>query len=62
VLTNQQIGAVLVRGAAGKMLGITSERDIVRCLVREGGVCLEKTAAQVMTRVLQTVGPTTTTD
>jgi CBS domain-containing protein len=56
------IGAVLVRDAAGQLLGIVSERDIVRCLARLGAGCLDMTAAQLMTRVLRTVTPTTTAD
>ncbi len=61
-LTNRHIGAVLVRGESGQILGIVSERDIVRCLATEGHACLEKTAAHIMTRVLHTVTPTTSTD
>jgi CBS domain-containing protein len=61
-LTDRRIGAVLVRDVPGKLLGIVSERDIVRCLANEGQACLEKTAAQIMTRVLHTVTPTTSTD
>jgi CBS domain-containing protein len=61
-LANRHIGAVLVRDEAGLVLGIVSERDIVRCLAREGHACLEKTAAHVMTRVLHTVSPTTSTN
>jgi CBS domain-containing protein len=61
-LTDRRIGAVLVRDPTGKLVGIVSERDIVRCLANEGQACMEKTAAQVMTRVLHTVTPTTSTD
>jgi CBS domain-containing protein len=61
-LAEWRIGAVLVRDTAGQMLGIVSERDIVRCLAREGAACLEMSAAQLMTRLLHTVTPTTTTD
>ena len=61
-LAEQRIGAVLVRDAAGQMLGIVSERDIVRSLARDGAACLEMTAAQLMTRVLHTVTPATATD
>jgi CBS domain-containing protein len=61
-LTDRRIGAVLVRDPTGKLVGIVSERDIVRCLANEGQACMEKTAAQVMTRVLHTVTLTTSTD
>jgi CBS domain-containing protein len=60
VLAQRRIGAVLVRDAANQLLGIVSERDIVRCLAREGAGTLEMTAAQLMTSVLHTVTPTTT--
>lgn len=60
-LAEFRIGAVLVRDSAGQLLGIVSERDIVRCLAREGAACLEMTAAQLMTRLLHTVTPATTT-
>ncbi len=61
-LAEWRIGAVLVRDAAGQLMGIVSERDIVRCLAREGAACLEMTAAQLMTRELHTVAPSTSTD
>ena len=60
VLAQRRIGAVLVRDAANQLLGIVSERDVVRCLAREGATTLEMTAAQLMTSVLHTVTPTTT--
>jgi CBS domain-containing protein len=61
-LAEWRIGAVLVRDAAQQLLGIVSERDIVRCLAREGAACLDMTAAQLMTRVLHTVSPQATTE
>ena len=60
VLAEHRIGAVLVRDAANQLLGIVSERDIVRSLAREGAATLDMTAAQLMTSVLHTVTPTTT--
>ena len=35
-LTERRIGAALVRDAAGRMLGIISERDIVRGMAQQG--------------------------
>jgi len=61
-LAEWRIGAVLVRDTADQLLGIVSERDIVRCLAREGAACLEMSAAQLMTRLLHTVTSSTTTD
>ena len=60
-LAEWRIGAVLVRDAAGHLMGIVSERDIVRCLAREATDCLDMTAAQLMTTVLHTVTPASST-
>ena len=60
-LAEHRIGAVLVRDTAGQLLGIVSERDIVRCLARGGASCLDMTAAQLMTSQLHTVSPATST-
>ncbi len=61
VLAEHRIGALLVRDAAGQLLGIVSERDIVRCLARDGAACMDMTAAQLMTSRLHTVTPATGT-
>jgi CBS domain-containing protein len=58
-LAQHRIGAVLVRDAAGDVLGIVSERDIVRGLATQGEAALRMTAGQLMTRVLHTVTPHT---
>jgi CBS domain-containing protein len=60
VLTEQRIGAVLVLDQANQLLGIVSERDIVRCLAANGTGTLEMTAGQLMTRALQLAHPETT--
>jgi len=60
LLAEKRIGAVLVLDAAGQILGIVSERDIVCSLVANGARTLEMTAGQLMTRVLHTVTPRTT--
>lgn len=60
VLGANRIGAVLVIDAMETMLGIVSERDIVRCLWRNGHTALEMTAEAVMTRNPTTAAPWTT--
>lgn len=59
-LTARRIGALLVMDAADQLLGIISERDIVRCLSEHGARVLDMTAGQLMTRELQTATPATT--
>jgi CBS domain-containing protein len=60
VLAAQRIGAALVVDRAEQLLGIVSERDIVRCLAANGARTLEMTAGQLMTRALQVAHPETT--
>ena len=59
-LADHRIGAILVRDAEGRLAGIVSERDIVRCLARDGAAVLEQPASALMTSVLHTVRPETT--
>ena len=60
VLSEHRIGAVLVVDATEQLLGIVSERDIVRCLAANGARTLEMTTGQLMTRALQVAHPDTT--
>lgn len=60
VLSERRIGAVLILDRADQLLGIVSERDIVRSLAANGSRTLEMTAGQLMTRALQVATPQTT--
>jgi CBS domain-containing protein len=62
VLSAHRIGAVLVMDRAEQLLGIVSERDIVRSLAANGAHTLEMTAGQLMTRALQIAAPDTTVE
>ena len=59
-LSERRIGAVLVMDRTEQMLGIVSERDIVRGLAANGVRTLEMTAGQLMTRTVQVAHPDTT--
>lgn len=59
-LAQHRIGAVLVVEHDGTVLGIVSERDIVRALAGLGESTLRMTAGQLMTRILFTVSPDST--
>ncbi len=59
-LAEHRIGAALVMDRADQLLGIVSERDIVRCLAANGARTLEMTAGQLMTRALKVAHPDTT--
>jgi CBS domain-containing protein len=58
-LSRHGIGAALVRDAGGAILGIISERDIVRGMAGHGPGTSLVPAAQLMTRELVTVTPQT---
>jgi CBS domain-containing protein len=60
VLVEHRIGAVLVIDSAGQLLGIVTERDIVRSLVTNGARTLDMTASQLMTSIVQFADPGTT--
>ena len=62
LLSERRIGAVLVMDSQDQMLGIVSERDIVRCLAANGARTLEMTAGQLMTRAVQVAHPDTTVE
>ncbi|HVZ09493.1 CBS domain-containing protein [Rhodopila sp.] len=60
ILNEHRIGAVLVIDHANQLLGVVSERDIVRSLAANGARTLEMTAGQLMTRALHLAHPDTT--
>ena len=55
-LAEHRIGAVVVLGADRRVIGILSERDIVRAFAEFGADALAKRLAQVMTRGVVTCG------
>jgi CBS domain-containing protein len=59
-LAQHRIGAALVRDIDGAVLGIVSERDIVRALAQDGTTALARTARDLMTADLVTATPATT--
>ncbi len=56
MLSARRIGAVLIRGAGGRLSGILSERDIVRAISEHGAGALTLPVGQVMTRNVATCG------
>lgn len=49
ILTKNRIGAALVRDAAGAVIGILSERDIVRGIAQHTSNCLDMAVRELMT-------------
>jgi CBS domain-containing protein len=60
ILAEQRIGALVITGADQRIVGILSERDIVRTLARRGPAALEQPIAEVMTRKVVTCGQSET--
>ena len=56
LLSTHRIGAVVIRGAGGRLGGILSERDIVRAISEHGAAALTLPVSQVMTRNVATCG------
>ena len=61
-LAEHRIGAVLVMDKADQVLGIVSERDIVRSVATNGARTLEMTAGQLMTRAVHLAHPDMTVE
>lgn len=57
LLRDKGIGALLVRDAEGDLVGILSERDIVRKLAETPGETLPKLVSDVMTKKVQVCAP-----
>lgn len=55
-LAEHRIGALVVLGADRRVIGILSERDVVRTFAEFGADALTKRVAQVMTREVMTCG------
>ena len=60
MLATHRIGAVIITGADRQVVGILSERDIVRALAERGSSALEEPVGQVMTRKVVTCSETDT--
>jgi CBS domain-containing protein len=54
LLVEKRIGAVLILGADRRVVGILSERDVVRALAERGAGALEEPVSQTMTRRVST--------
>jgi CBS domain-containing protein len=62
MLATRRIGAVIVTGADGELLGILSERDIIRAVGEHGPAALEKAVSKFMTAKVITCTMASTVD
>ena len=54
LLTHKKIGAAVVVGAAGEVVGIVSERDLVQAISSHGPNALARSIDEIMTRNVAT--------
>lgn len=62
VLGERNIGAVVVTADDRAIVGILSERDVVRALANEGPGALQRTVGDLMTTEVTSCAPNTTND
>lgn len=62
VLAKHRVGALLVRDERKNLLGILSERDIVRALPKKGAAVLDGPVKDLMTRAVVCCSSTETVD
>jgi CBS domain-containing protein len=62
IISRRRIGAVVVLDEAGRLVGILSERDVVRGLTQHGAALLGLAVSALMTQAVQVVGPETSVD
>lgn len=61
-LDEKRVGALVVLGENGAIVGVVSERDIVREISRKGADCLENLVRTVMSKDIVTARPSETID
>ena len=57
VITTKKVGSLLALDSAGKLVGILSERDIVRLCAEQGGAAMACFVDQAMTKDVLTAAP-----
>ena len=60
LLDARKVGAMVILGEGGQLIGVISERDIVRAVARGGSAALKSTVAESMTRTVETARPSET--
>ena len=59
IISSRRIGAVVVLGAGAGLVGIVSERDVVKAVAAHGEAALKMTADDIMTKTVVTATPLT---
>jgi CBS domain-containing protein len=62
IISRRRIGAVVVCDEGGRLVGILSERDVVRGLPQHGAALMSMPVSSLMTQEVQVVTPACTVD
>jgi CBS domain-containing protein len=57
LLDARKVGAMVILGESGSLIGVISERDIVRAVARSGPAALKQLVSESMTRQVVTAKP-----
>jgi CBS domain-containing protein len=57
LLDSRRVGAMVILGDSGAIIGVFSERDLVRAIAKMGAAALKSTVAESMSRRVVTAGP-----
>jgi CBS domain-containing protein len=57
ILTTAKVGALVALDSAGKLVGILSERDVVRICAEQGGQAMATLVSDAMTKNVLTAAP-----
>jgi CBS domain-containing protein len=60
LLDARKVGAMVILNEGGQLIGVISERDIIRAVARAGAPALKSTVAESMTRSVVTARPSET--
>lgn len=60
LLDARKVGAMVILNEGGQLIGVISERDIVRAVARGGPAALKSSVADSMTRAVETARPSET--
>lgn len=57
LLDSRKVGAMVILNEAGMVIGVVSERDVVRAVAKSGAAALKTTVSDVMSRQVVTAKP-----
>lgn len=62
LLDQRRVGAMVILNEAGVVIGVISERDIVRAVARRGAEALKQSVSELMSRSVVTAAPSDTVE